>query len=139
MIGVTPAYCPSRRHLSTSRRMSLIRLFFSRRSPVASKSNPSCSDPSPPFLPFLADRDRDEGLARPSAVLDLASRALRADLVVPVGLLVGRVEDRVVDRCAHAYPLDPIPTSSPPNHGPTRRGSRCALRSEPAPTVADGA
>ena len=62
------------------------------------------------LLALLADRDRDERLARPPAVLDLTSGALRADGVVAVRLLVGRVENGIVDRCAHAYPLDPIPT-----------------------------
>lgn len=48
MYGVTPFQLPARQS-STSRRMSLIREFSSRRSPVASKSNVCCSFP-PPFF-----------------------------------------------------------------------------------------
>ena len=57
------------------------------------------------LLALLADRDRNEGLARPAPVLDLTSGALRADDVVTVGLLVGRVQYRVIDpSCAPASP-----------------------------------
>jgi hypothetical protein len=40
--------------------------------------------------------NRDPGLTRPAAVLDHSGRPVRPHLVMPVGLLVGRIEDRVI-------------------------------------------
>ena len=54
------------------------------------------------LLALLGHGDRDPGLTRPAAVLDHPGRPVRSDLVVPVGLRVRRVEDRVIYGCCLA-------------------------------------
>ena len=64
-----------------------------------------------PLLALLRHRDRDEGLADAAPITDLARRTLRTDHVVAVRLLVGRVQDVVIDRRRHLFrsPLSPLP------------------------------
>ena len=90
------------RHRSTSRRSSLISEFFSRRSPVRSKSIACCVPPPATFLPFRDCGDRDERLARAATHLDLAGRSVGADLEVALRRVIRGVEDRVGDRLSHA-------------------------------------
>jgi hypothetical protein len=53
-------------------------------------------------LALLGHGDRDPGLTRPAAVLDHPGRPVLSDLVVQVGLRVGRVEDWVIYGCCLA-------------------------------------
>lgn len=63
-------------------------------------------------LSFFGDRYRNERLARPSAVTNLARWPLWSDLVEPVRLLVWRVQNRIVNRRAHAVAILFPPMSS---------------------------
>ena len=78
MYGVTPFQLLARQR-STSRRMSLISVFSSRRSPVTSKSSVCWS--ACPF--WLAGTGMNDSLG-PSPLADLSGRPVRPELEVPL-------------------------------------------------------